>query len=112
MARSTSPANDGAKAPERESMQPWLGERLRRLRHLRGYSLEDVAKATNISISFLSVVEAGKSDIAISRLMKLVKLYDASVLEVVEPVTDDRVVVRKGKALRFTSDDEGVEVEI
>src|SRR5688500_16764006 len=111
MPRATNGGNDGAvgaaarknapgrAAVERDSMQPWRGERLRRLRHLRGYSLEDVARATNISISFLSVVEAGKSDIAISRLMKLVKLYEASVLEVVEPVSDDRVVVRKAKAL-------------
>lgn len=93
-------------------MQPWLGERLRRLRHLSGYSLEDVANATSISISFLSVVEAGKSDIAISRLMKLVRFYKASVLEVVEPVPEDKVIVRKGKALRFRSEEEGVEVEV
>lgn len=106
------PVGHSADPSRSETMQPWLGERLRRLRHLSGYSLEDVANATSISISFLSVVEAGKSDIAISRLMKLVRFYKASVLEVVEPVPEDKVIVRKGKALRFRSEEEGVEVEV
>jgi transcriptional regulator with XRE-family HTH domain len=104
--------SDAPEAAQPETMQPWLGQRLRRLRHLCGYSLEDVATATNISISFLSVVESGKSDIAISRLMKLVRLYDASVLEVLEQGSGDRVVMRKGMATRFTSDEENVEVEV
>lgn len=59
--------------------QPTLGERLREVRTRRGHSLAEVSKATDISRSFLSLVENGKSDITISRLTRLVRFYDIHV---------------------------------
>src|SRR5450631_1832035 len=46
-----------------------------RLRKESGHSLATVAKGTGLSISFLSLVEAGKSDISFGRLLRLVAFY-------------------------------------
>jgi transcriptional regulator with XRE-family HTH domain len=70
-----------------------LGSRLRKLRRERGFSLGDVAKATDISQSFLSHVENGKSDITFMRLERLISLYGASLTDLVGPhPANDRIV--------------------
>src|SRR3954453_9815199 len=53
-----------------------LGTRLRALRTERGLSLSQLEAATKISSSFLSLVESGKSDITISRLVRLADFFD------------------------------------
>jgi transcriptional regulator with XRE-family HTH domain len=55
-----------------------LGLRLREIRKARRLSLADVANATEISPSFLSLVELGKSDITIGRLTRLAEFYKIS----------------------------------
>lgn len=55
-----------------------LGSRLREIRTARRLSLADVATATAISPSFLSLVELGKSDITIGRLTRLAEFYRIS----------------------------------
>lgn len=52
---------------------------MRALRRTRGLSLADVGEATRISPSFLSLVEKGKSDITIGRLVRLVEFYGISI---------------------------------
>ena len=68
----------------RESSTSDLGARLRQLRRSRGVSLADVAEGSGISPSFLSMVEKGKSDITISRLMRLVHWFGVSVADLVQ----------------------------
>jgi transcriptional regulator with XRE-family HTH domain len=70
-----------------------LGARLRKLRRERGLSLGEVAKATDISMSFLSHVENGKSDITFMRLARLMALYGASLTDIAAPhPANDRIV--------------------
>jgi transcriptional regulator with XRE-family HTH domain len=70
-----------------------LGARLRRMRRERGLSLGEVAKATEISQSFLSHVENGKSDITFMRLERLVALYGRSLMDLAAPhPANDRIV--------------------
>jgi transcriptional regulator with XRE-family HTH domain len=54
---------------------------LRRLRTERKLSQSDVARETGISSSFLSLVEQGRSDITIGRLMRLAEFYDVDVTD-------------------------------
>jgi len=61
-----------------------LGRRLRQLRTSRGLSLAEVAEATAISPSFLSIVENGQSDITVSRLMRLVHWYGVSIADLLQ----------------------------
>jgi transcriptional regulator with XRE-family HTH domain len=69
-----------------------LGSRLRQLRRSRGLSLSEVAEATGISPSFLSIVENGQSDITVSRLMRLVHWYGVSIADLLQ--APDRSLVR------------------
>jgi transcriptional regulator with XRE-family HTH domain len=61
-----------------------LGARLRDLRKSRGLSLADVSAGTGISASFLSMVEKGRSDITITRLIRLVRWYEISLADLIQ----------------------------
>ena len=52
-----------------------LSRILRQFRKDRGHSLATVAQNTGLSVSFLSLVEAGKSDISFGRLLRLMAFY-------------------------------------
>lgn len=75
-----------------------IGRRLRAYRREQGYSLVDVARATGLSPSFLSLVENGKSDISIGRLTRLTDFFGLTLSQVTEadPAVADPVhVVRQ-----------------
>jgi quercetin dioxygenase-like cupin family protein/DNA-binding Xre family transcriptional regulator len=77
-------------APDAEAS--FIGKELRALRHQRGLGLAQVAEATDISKSFLSLVEVGKSDITFGRLMRLVAFYGISVTDLVPAGGDTGLV--------------------
>lgn len=87
-----------------------LGRRLRELRVERGLSLADVAKATGISVSFLSLVETGKSDISFGRLFRLVTFYGIDLDELVDAPPASPVLVRAGEEGHVVSPGEGIDV--
>lgn len=65
-----------------------LGKRIRLLRQQRGWSQEDVAKRLDISIPAFSKIETGITDINLSRLNQISKLFDMSVVQLL--ASDDR----------------------
>src|SRR4051794_25298569 len=74
-------------------------------------SLAEVSAASGLSISFLSHVETGKSDITISKLIRLLDLYKVPLGEVLpDPAADDPVVLRAGEQPKFASPIEGIDV--
>jgi transcriptional regulator with XRE-family HTH domain len=88
-----------------------LGTRLRSLRSERGLSLSQLEAATNISSSFLSLVESGKSDITISRLVRLADFFDVELGDLVEGSRVERKpleVVRDGEGSVLASSSEGI----
>lgn len=88
-----------------------LGARLRSLRQEYGYSLAEVAAATHISASFLSLVETGRSDITLGRLMRLLRFYGVSITDVLsESDSADPQVVRRHEAQEFDSPREGIKI--
>src|ERR1700748_412437 len=90
-----------------------LGTRLRALRTERGLSLSQLEGATSISSSFLSLVESGKSDITISRLLRLADFYDVELGDLVEGSRVGRrpiQVLREGQGSVLASRAEGVTV--
>ena len=90
-----------------------LGARLRQLRTARGVSLAEVAEATGISASFLSMVEQGKSDITVSRLMRLVQWFGVSIADLVqEPDRSQVQVVRAGQRRSVRLADERLSIEM
>jgi quercetin dioxygenase-like cupin family protein len=91
---------------------PPLAAGLRRLRLSRRLSLAEVAQATDISASFLSLVETGKSDITIGRLVRLVEFYGVPLAELVPTNAQPSFpeVLRKRDQRLVHSPAEGIDV--
>jgi transcriptional regulator with XRE-family HTH domain len=88
-----------------------LGTRLRALRTERGLSLSQLESSTHISSSFLSLVESGKSDITISRLVRLADFFDVELGDLVEGSRVERKpleVIRDGEGSVLASSTEGI----
>ena len=58
-----------------------LGKKIRLLRHQKSWSQEDVAKQLGISIPAFSKIETGITDINLSRLEQISKLFDMTVVQ-------------------------------
>lgn len=89
-----------------------LGPRLRALRKERHLSLDEVAKGSRISRSFLSLIENDRSDISFSKLIRLVNFYGISVTDIMpdpEP-HENQIVVRQEDRTRVSSTGEGMDV--
>ena len=90
-----------------------LGARLRGLRGQRGLSLAELETATAISSSFLSLVESGRSDITISRLVRLADYFEVELADLVDSGRQGRrplEVIGAGEGSVLTSSSEGVTV--
>lgn len=69
----------------RTTLQPLLGQRLRDARRARGLNLSDVAEATGISVSSLSLVERGENEPTIGRFARLCFFYELPLDEFLPP---------------------------
>ena len=114
-----SPVRRDAEASETDApddtptAQPALGLALRRLRQDRGVALTAVSRETGISVSFLSVVENGKSDITIGRLMRLLAFYGARLGDLLPGERQrERLVTRAEERILLQSPTEGVELSL
>lgn len=58
-----------------------LGKKIRLLRHQKGWSQEDVAKRLEISIPAFSKIETGITDVNLSRLNQISKLFGLSLVQ-------------------------------
>jgi len=90
-----------------------LGDRLRRLRNGRSESLADVSAATGISASFLSLLEQGRTDVSLGRLLPLLDHYGLDLAEAVpQAAPSGRGVVRRGERPVLFSPAEGIDVSL
>lgn len=89
-----------------------LAATLRDLRRSRGLSLQQVGEATEISPSFLSLIENGKSDLTIGRLVRLVEFYGISLGDVIPTTTPahEPDVVRIDERRELRSPAEGIDI--
>ena len=92
----------------RDPARTRLGAVLREARANKGLSLSDVARDTGVSASFLSLVENGKSDIAIGRLVRLLSFYEIPVHDVVPDGHVEDTHVRSGEGRLLHSAQEGI----
>jgi transcriptional regulator with XRE-family HTH domain len=90
-----------------------LGRRLRELRTARGLRLSDLAGASGLSVSFLSQVEQGQSDIAVGRLMRIAHGLQVQLTDLVElPAVPARRLVRAGERATLPTPTKGLEIEL
>ena len=99
--------------PPGASHNTGLGPALREARKARGLSLTEVAEATGISRSLLSLIETGRSDITIGRLGRLAQLYEIRLADLVpEPRHPDPIVVRSDDRPVIHYAAEGIDIEV
>jgi transcriptional regulator with XRE-family HTH domain len=89
-----------------------VGQKLRNLRKVRGLKLQDLARGTGLSASFLSMVETGKSDITLARLQRIVQFYGITIGSLLDGAEANRVVTRANERSPLDSPVEGVKTEL
>jgi transcriptional regulator with XRE-family HTH domain len=88
-----------------------IGERLKRYRLERGLSLREAASAAGLSPSFVSMVERGVAEIAVSRLIRLADVYGVVVADLMDDVHEPTVeFVPAAQAHNIPHPVDGVEV--
>jgi len=88
-----------------------LGDRLRRLRNDRAESLAEVSAATGISASFLSLLEQGRTDVSLGRLLPLLDHYGLDLADAVpQAASPGGGVVRRAERPILFSPAEGIDV--
>src|ERR1700687_5226724 len=96
-------------APAESTLLP--GQRFRRLRIRRGLSLAHVARATGVSVGFLSALERGQMRSSIATLRRIARFYHTNILSLFETAGDNPRLVRphQRKVLETTP---GVRMEL
>jgi transcriptional regulator with XRE-family HTH domain len=111
MARERAANQKAAAAPDWSAQR--LGRKLRDLRTDRGLRLSDLAHASGLSVSFLSQVEQGQSDIAVGRLMRIAHALEVRLTDLVElPEAPARPLVRAGERAVLPTPTEGLTIEL
>jgi DNA-binding transcriptional MerR regulator/quercetin dioxygenase-like cupin family protein len=90
---------------------PLPGQRFRRLRMRRGLSLAQVARATGVSVGFLSALERGQMRSSVATLRRIARYYRTNILSLFEPAGQNPRLVRpqQRKILEMTP---GVRMEL
>ncbi len=70
------------------------GQRFRRLRLKRGLSLAQVARATGVSVGFLSALERGQMHSSVGTLRRIARFYKTNIASLVETNGDAPTLVR------------------
>jgi transcriptional regulator with XRE-family HTH domain len=90
-----------------------VGAALRAARRARRLSLAQVAAATDISRSLLSLIENGRSDITIGRLVRLSDLYGVHVSDLLDAApAPEHVVVRADERQHLPMPDDGLDLHL
>jgi transcriptional regulator with XRE-family HTH domain len=71
------------------------GQRFRRLRARRGLSLAQVARATGVSIGFLSALERGQMRASVATLRRVARFYRTNILSFFEAAAENPRLVRR-----------------
>lgn len=72
-----------------------LGQKLRELRHQKGYKLNEVAAGADLSISFISLIERDKASISVENLQKLANFYNVRLFQIFQDIEEeDAYIIR------------------
>lgn len=110
----TGQLSDTMASPIDSELRGSVGAALRQVRAARTLSLQDVATATGISASFLSLVENDRSDITIGRLVKLIEFYGITITDLLplSAMTDYPEVVPADARKLLHSPAEGTSISL
>ena len=78
--------------PAETALQP--GQRFRRMRTRRGLSLAQVARATGVSVGFLSALERGQMRSSVATLQRIARFYKTNIVALFDTNVDAPALVR------------------
>ena len=87
------------------------GQRFRRLRVRRGLSLAQVARATDVSIGFLSSLERGQMRSSVATLRRIARFYRTNILSLFETAGENPRLVRPAQR-KILETNAGVRMEL
>ena len=87
------------------------GQRFRRLRTRRGLSLAQVARATGVSIGFLSSLERGQMRSSVATLRRIARFYRTNILSLFETAGENPRLVRPAQR-KILETNAGVRMEL
>ncbi|MFI5058354.1 MAG: cupin domain-containing protein [Candidatus Acidiferrales bacterium] len=87
------------------------GQRFRRLRTRRGLSLAQVARATGISVGFLSALERGQMRASIATLRRIARFYHTNILSFFQAAGENPRLVRPQQR-KILQTESGVRMEL
>ncbi len=92
-----------------------LGKKIRLLRHQKGWSQEDVAKRLDISIPAFSKIETGITDVNLSRLDQISKLFGMTIVQLLatgDPEEEKKYVSELSVATKKLQDRDSDVIEL
>jgi DNA-binding transcriptional MerR regulator/quercetin dioxygenase-like cupin family protein len=87
------------------------GQRFRRLRTRRGLSLAQVARATGVSVGFLSSLERGQMHSSVATLRRIARFYRTNILSLFETAGETPRLVRRAQR-KILETNAGVRMEL
>ncbi len=87
------------------------GHRFRRLRTRRGLSLAQVARATGVSVGFLSALERGQMRASVATLRRIARFYGTNILSLFQAAGDNPRLVRPAQR-KILQTESGVRMEL
>jgi len=87
------------------------GQRFRRLRVRRGLSLAQVARATGVSVGFLSALERGQMRSSVATLRRIARFYKTSIMSLFDTNGEIQHLVRR-KDRKILETSPGVRMEL
>jgi len=87
------------------------GQRFRRLRARRGLSLAQVARATDVSVGFLSALERGQMRASVATLRRIARFYRTNILSLFEAAGENPRLVRPEER-KILQTESGVRMEL
>lgn len=91
-----------------------LGEKIKKIRNEKGFSLRDLAGKVDLSASFLSQIEQGKASPSIENLKKIANCLDVRVSYLIEDeeVKKDTVLIRRHERDSIESIDSNTKISL
>ena len=81
-----------------------LGQKLRELRHQKGYKLNEVAEGADLSISFISLIERDKASISVENLQKLATFYNVRLFQIFQDIEEEDAYVVRNEQIEGLSE--------
>ena len=100
------------RSPQAVDWSPYkVGQALRAIRISRGLSINELARESDLSSSFLSQVETGQSDLSVGRLVRVSQALGVSPADILNiPAPEDKPVVRAAERAKLPMAAKGVHV--